>query len=333
LYFSSDRGGSMNVWRVDLHPQTHAPREAPTPVTSSVRALGYTRAVAQDNRIVVMAYDRVADLELYRVTPTGVERTATLRPRSAHWCAPSPDATWIACSTSGAAEDVILLKADGSELRRLTNDAIKDRVPIWAPDGQSLAFPSTRSGEWGLWSVGIDGSELRQLSAMRDGQDQVFSADGKELLVASFTDVWRVPTAPGGRLDSAQKVATPVPGLHPLAWDRDGKRVAAYEATPAGTITGIGIWDLTANQFTRFPANVANIDPNGVVGGWLPDGRHVVFRTADGVMLIDATAPRNQRVILSCGPRDRVTVSRDGRTLLVEREVFDSDIWMLERQP
>jgi hypothetical protein len=36
------------------------------------------------------------------------------------------------------------------------------------------------------------------------------------------------------------------------------------------------------------------------------------------------------RVAAPAGPRDYLSLSRDGRVLNVEREVLDSDIWLME---
>ncbi|MBK9238931.1 MAG: PD40 domain-containing protein [Acidobacteria bacterium] len=39
-----------------------------------------------------------------------------------------------------------------------------DETPVWFPDGQRLAFQSTRTGRWEVWTVKIDGTELRQIT-------------------------------------------------------------------------------------------------------------------------------------------------------------------------
>jgi hypothetical protein len=75
------------------------------------------------------------------------------------------------------------------------------------------------------------------------------------------------------------------------------------------------------------------VPPFGVAGravaGWLPDGRRLVARLHDGVAVVD-TVTGTSRIVAPAGAFDGVSLSRDGRTLLVEREVMDSDIWLLE---
>ncbi len=165
LYFSSDRAGSMNVFRVAIDPTTGGASGAPEQMTTSVGNLGWFRFSADGRRLVAAAYERSAELHLYNLsqgTAPELQPLRRLRPRFLHWCKTSPDAEWLACTTIGTPEDVVLLRADGSELRRLTDDPFKDRNVSWSPDGSRLVFDSTRSGAWNVWTVRADGSELRR---------------------------------------------------------------------------------------------------------------------------------------------------------------------------
>ena len=77
--------------------------------------------------------------------PTSASAAGPLQPvtrsrRFIRYAQPSPDGRWIAYDTTAPQEDLFVLRADGSELRRLTNDTAKDRVPHWSPDGSRLLF-------------------------------------------------------------------------------------------------------------------------------------------------------------------------------------------------
>jgi TolB protein len=56
------------------------------------------------------------------------------------------------------------------QLVQLTRDAGRNEKPSWAPDGRHLAFQSTRTGRWQIWSMLADGSETRQLTT--EGQNE-----------------------------------------------------------------------------------------------------------------------------------------------------------------
>ena len=156
LYFESDRGGSMNVWRVWLDETSGRPRGEPQPVTNGVRPLGYGRFSRDGRRMVVMGYDATVDITVAAFDPATPDRLVprgTLRNQAFGWCEPSPDGAWLACTSRGAQEDLVLLKPDGTDTRRLMDDDVKDRMPTWSPDSRTLGFFSTRSGRWETWTI------------------------------------------------------------------------------------------------------------------------------------------------------------------------------------
>jgi TolB protein len=63
--------------------------------------------------------------------------------------------------------------------------------PSWSPDGEKIAFESKRDeGDWDIWVVNIDGSELRNLTAdstTHDGNPS-WSPDGNEIVFSSDRD-------------------------------------------------------------------------------------------------------------------------------------------------
>ena len=84
----------------------------------------------------------------------------------------SPDGKYIAASVvekcvAGMSEcvyDIVVMKADGSERRNLTNTPASEWVPAWSPDGQMIAFSSDRDGDSEIYLMNRDGSNVRQLT-------------------------------------------------------------------------------------------------------------------------------------------------------------------------
>jgi TolB protein len=56
------------------------------------------------------------------------------------------------------------MNADGSDARRLTDEAGDDFDPRWSPDGATLLFTSDRAGDYDIWIMEADGSRERQLT-------------------------------------------------------------------------------------------------------------------------------------------------------------------------
>jgi hypothetical protein len=77
----------------------------------------------------------------------------------------TPDGSVIAFA--GVAPDgsvnVWTVRFDGTDLRRLTNDAFRADQPAWSPDGARLAFRTFRRGIPEIWVMSADGSEPRPL--------------------------------------------------------------------------------------------------------------------------------------------------------------------------
>ena len=132
LYFSSDRGGTMNIWRVAIDRRSGSAGGAPQAITSSFTGIGYARFAADERRLAVMAYSRSYELSLapFDATAGKVGPEAPVRSPSLGWCSPSPQGDWLACTSRGAQEDIVLMRPDGSETVRLTDDPAKDRNPI-----------------------------------------------------------------------------------------------------------------------------------------------------------------------------------------------------------
>jgi len=80
----------------------------------------------------------------------------------------SPDGRHIAFSStmddvgSGNSE-IYVSRPDGSDTVRLTSNSAIDTSPTFSPDGQEVAFISARAGGQHLYTIGVDGSNLKRL--------------------------------------------------------------------------------------------------------------------------------------------------------------------------
>jgi TolB protein len=96
-------------------------------------------------------------------------RMLTDRPSGALDPAWSPDGGWIAyAGRDGYASEVFASRPDGSDVVRLTNDAVLDRSPAWSPDGQHLAYLTNKSGWFEAWVVDLTTDASGVLAASGD---------------------------------------------------------------------------------------------------------------------------------------------------------------------
>jgi Tol biopolymer transport system component len=81
----------------------------------------------------------------------------------------SPDGkTIVLISNRHGGQKVHVLNAsgggDGSSMKQITSGPDEDDSPVWAPDGQKIAFVSIRDGFSHIVVMNADGSDIRQLT-------------------------------------------------------------------------------------------------------------------------------------------------------------------------
>jgi Tol biopolymer transport system component len=297
LYFSSDRGGNMNIWRVAIDQQTGIFRAAPEAITNSFTGVGYVRFATDQQRAVVMAYSTTYELLLTAADDTPARRPepTSVRSPSLGWCSPSPASDWLACTSRAAQEDIVLVRPNGSETVRLTDDAPKDRNPTWSPDGSRIAFMSTRSGQSESWSIRRDGSDLRQMTNLQsDIYDTVWSADGRRAMTASSTrapyGTWIYDVASMATRENATFFQSPVaPRLNVEAWSPDGKLVAGSILDGTGSPRQPVVWEIATGLVRTLDVPPPLNEFSFAVAGWLPDSRRFLFASGTGIVVVDAT--------------------------------------------
>lgn len=63
--------------------------------------------------------------------------------------------------------DIYTVRADGSDVVRLTEDPSYNSDPEWSPDGSRIAFTSNRDGTFQIHVMNADGSDVRQITHTR----------------------------------------------------------------------------------------------------------------------------------------------------------------------
>jgi hypothetical protein len=104
----------------------------------------------------------------------------------------SPDGTQLVFSgLDGGISDLYLINADGSGLKRLTNDREADLHPTWSPDGKSIAFTTDRGPstdfaklKWGSLRIGIyhlDSGRIDLPAAWGAGRNTIPVGTGRQV--------------------------------------------------------------------------------------------------------------------------------------------------------
>ena len=333
LYFLSDRDGTMNGWRVRNDETTGRPLDEPRPFTlPAANVMFLARAAGSDALTWSSRYgggmiQRYA-LDAARGTVLGKPVSITSPSRSLVEPEISPDGTLLVANTRGEArDDIVILRADGTEVRALTEDEPRDRSPRWSPDGRRVAFWSDRNGGTAIFVVSSDGSRLGQVTGAEAHHSccAVWSPDGRDpaYLARDLTIHAIDLTKP---VDSSRdRVLARLPQgvwFEPVSWSPDGKRLAGQERRGNKPRGGIAIYDLTTKQYML-------LTPSGGRPIWLNDSRRLIYSDASSAYVID-TASRHTHELFSVVPYQDsdLTVTRDNRHLYVSVRAYEADVWV-----
>src|SRR6266542_1927781 len=169
IYFSSYRGGGINIWRVAMLSDG-TPVGAPQQLTIGA-GQDVEVAISRDGKRLAFSILRQnADIWRLPVSPDTGRPTAppqevittTREDSRGAW---SPDGKRIVFFSSRAGTaDIWCVEIDSGELKRLTTRESVDVNPFFSPDGKMIAYNSDQSGRPEVWVMNSDGSEARQLT-------------------------------------------------------------------------------------------------------------------------------------------------------------------------
>jgi eukaryotic-like serine/threonine-protein kinase len=334
IYFSSDRGGSMNLWRIPIDEDSGRTRGDPQPLATPAPWAAHASASADGTRLAyssVLQTTNVQRLSFDPVTASVRGEEGWVTTGSRVWSAPdpSPDKQWVTFYSRLVPEgDVYIARSDGTGLRQLTSDAALDRQPRWSPDGNWIAFFSNRGGPYNVWKIHPDGSDLQQMTEIGGGAYIAWSPDGSAMATSrapSGSVTWLAYIFNATRLWKEQTPRMlppfePPNGLFIVnSWSPNGE----YLAGTAGLDEkGVVIYSLRTNRYER-------LTDYGEWPVWLPDSRRLLFVSRGREFHVIDLQTKQARKIYSSS-RDVLgppQLSRDGRAMYFTRRVTESDIW------
>jgi eukaryotic-like serine/threonine-protein kinase len=191
----------------------------------------------------------------------------------------TPDQTHLGGMVGRGQHDLYLANLDGSAPIRLTTTNAANVGWSWSPDGKTLAFTSTRDGNWEIYLLSFPSQQVKRLTtnAAQDAWPS-WTADGQGLIFMSTRDsypqLYRMNTDGTGvtRLLTSESSDTG-PVVSP-----DGKRIA-YVAQIFGTNdSDIFVANIDGSAATRLTMTNNNYHPT-----WSPDSTRIAFSsTRDG---------------------------------------------------
>ena len=256
----------------------------------------------------------------------------------------SPDGGTLVFSAGG---DLWSVPTAGGVARLLVAHPAHESRPLWSPDGRSLAFVSTRTGNGDLYLFTFATGEVKRLTWddepevadawSRDGRWIYFSSQSHE--AANLNDVYRVRPEGGMPLEvSADRYvneyfAAPSPDGATVALTARGIVSAQWWRHGHSHIDQSEIWLLTGGTYRRAGGG----DGRGKEAWplWSADGRRLYFmsdRSGAENLWMQEMGPQGpgaaaQVTRFTAGRLLWPTVSADGSTLVCERGL---GLWKLD---
>ncbi len=191
----------------------------------------------------------------------------------------SPDSAWLTYldepDISTFNGNIWIMRPDGSDKTQLT-DQMLDRDPVWSPDGSQILFWSYRSGDYDIWVMDADGTNLTNLTNnpaadlhpdwSPDGQEIIFISDREDDALQVYH--MAASSANVQRLTTDVTVADGRPKYSP-----DGQYFATSTKDLVTRERNIYIYHNNGNLFQMINTpGASDYQP-----AWTPGGRRVIF--------------------------------------------------------
>ena len=191
----------------------------------------------------------------------------------------SPDGGWIAFARyDGHDYEVMVMKADGSNVVQLTNNGVDDFEPAWSPDAGKIAYTTRAVHEggredWDMWIMNPDGSGKRLLfDGGGNDMEPDWAPDGSKIAMERDDEIWVInANGTNPRRITNNSTYDSAPQWHP-----DGTRLA-YTSIIAG-FPELCVVDLASLAVTQLTFD----GHNKWESCWSPDGQRILIQRQDG---------------------------------------------------
>jgi len=255
----------------------------------------------------------------------------------------APDGDRIAfLSDSGGHGNLWVLSTRSGSLRQVTfehDSAASVGAPVWSPNGESIAFVSSKGltgFDFGVWLVDADGSNLRNVA--KSGLGMAWSPDGSSIYYADTGagDVKKVSVSGGTPVTVRSERARNVIGL-------SGETL--YYMVERPLVDGRPEFEIRVATPENGPSRLLARIPASRVASWQivnpslsPDGQWLALPLTDGFttnIWAVSTANGEWRQVTDFGDRAifiarKVSWSPDGLSILAAIGEGDADIVLLD---
>ncbi|UTW44471.1 PD40 domain-containing protein [bacterium SCSIO 12696] len=292
FYFTSERSGTMNVWRQSLNgddatqvtDHKHHPVRFLSADNNGNLVYGYhgsiyrlTNGVEPEKLAITINRDNQVNPIQRAVIGTGATEFAV-----------SPNGKEVAVVVRG---DVYVTSTEYPTTRRITNTPEQERSVSFSPDGRSLMYAGERNNSWNLYQSSLANKDqkyfynalkVNETTLLADKEETfqpAYSPNGKEVAYLSNRDTLKVLNLASGKSRTvlAEKYNYSYSdGDITFAWSPDSRWIAA-SYIDGRWIPEIGLIDASGK---KDPINLTLSGYADFVPHWAMDGNAITWLTA-----------------------------------------------------
>ncbi len=258
--------------------------DAATFSASDTGALLYRSS--SENSYQLTWFDRGGNRVAVAGRPTPMQFSPVISPQGAQVIVSRP--------LSGTSANIWRMDLENNKETQMSGDVQLGGALVWSPDGNQIAYSTTRGGHLNLYRRAADGAgdEVLLLESAEDKVPSSWSHDGRFLLYTvqdpqNGADIWVLP------------VDDPKKGMRLLATAATERgpqfspnmRWMAYSSDASGHVEQVFVRELLlehgSNSFRLGPEHI--VSSNGGSGPvWRGDGKELFYQTSDGTIMAAA---------------------------------------------
>ena len=226
-------------------------------------------------------------------------------------------------------QEIYVMNGDGTGQTRLTDNGAIDGAPVWSPNGQQIAFHSTRANPGppplaiDIFLMNADGtyqSQLTNLTTLGLGGavDPVWSPNGLQIAFSSFAAPREIFVINVDGTGLANLTSHPARDADP-DWSPSGREIA-FNSNRDGN-QEIYVMNADGSE----PRRLTFVAATDQRPAWSPNGRSIAFSSnRDGnleIYVMNADGSEPTRLTFDAAPDDRPCWSPDGKRIVFDHRV------------
>jgi serine/threonine protein kinase/Tol biopolymer transport system component len=249
----------------------------------------------------------------------------------------SPNGQLVAYAHTGDGQNIWVKQVNGGQPHRVTTGQWHDFSPIWAPEGERIAFISNRGNQFGVWTVPFLGGVVEPIKILGD-----YSMDiqGGPPRLKSWSKDRRIIYYEWNHNFYSIDLSTPDRASSQLThFELGSQKPSQFSLSPdekwiAYRDNDWKIWSMQLNGGT--PAQVTSDQATNQRFLWHPVGRRLIYNSIrDGrnqIMLTDLEAGSTMSLTASDFGGYLADISPDGSQLLCFGYRYESDLFAVETE-